>query len=181
MCNVKPRVEHRWFSINNDFLTYSYGVFHPFNTLEPYKVYCSGKVYILIDTVLNQSYKELRAKLTGQQKNQLKTVQIRWVLNRDDTCAKLENDQVIMNLDCATEATVESFYYINAMNKSPSEFDVLLEKIEPAANENTKEKEVILLKAYGTANDQKRMRAVPEQAYQPRLFDKSYGIASDFK
>ncbi len=92
------------------------------------KVYCSGKVYILIDTVLNQSYKELRAKLTGQQKNQLKTVQIRWVRNRDDTCAKLENDQVIMNLDCATEATVESFYYINAMNKSPSEFDVLLEE-----------------------------------------------------
>jgi hypothetical protein len=40
---------------------------------------------------------------------------------------------------------------------------------------------VELLKTYGTANALKRMRAAPEQAYLPRLFDKSYGTAGGHK
>ena len=91
------------------------------------KVYCSAKVYHLIDNALNENYVALRKMLSKEQKTALKKVQIKWLRERDDTCAKLEDDgSVVMNLGCSKRRTVESLYYITEMKNNLSDFDLLL-------------------------------------------------------
>ena len=90
------------------------------------QVYCSAKVYNLIDTALNDSYVELRKLLNKEQKSVLKKVQLAWLRDRDDTCAKLEDGSIVMNLGCSKRRTVESLYYINEMKENPADFSLLL-------------------------------------------------------
>ena len=90
------------------------------------QVYCAAKVYNLLDNALNAAYIDVRKKLTKEQKNALKKVQITWLHERDDKCAKLENGRVIMNLGCSKSRTVESLYYINQINENVSDFSLLL-------------------------------------------------------
>jgi len=90
------------------------------------QVYCSAKVYNLMDNALNDNYVALRKMLSKEQKKALKKVQIAWLRERDDTCSKLENGSVIMNLGCSKRRTVESLYYITEMKNNLSDFDLLL-------------------------------------------------------
>ena len=89
-------------------------------------VYCSGKVYSILDDTLNTTYTQVRKKLNKEQKNRLKKVQVKWIHHRDDTCATVKNNSVILNLSCAKRQTVESLVYLLAIDKNPQDFDKLL-------------------------------------------------------
>ncbi|MHC5783311.1 lysozyme inhibitor LprI family protein [Aliivibrio fischeri] len=56
------------------------------------QVYCSTKVYGLVDSALNKQYNKTIKRLTSNQVKQLKKVQISWIRSRDDKCAKVDND-----------------------------------------------------------------------------------------
>ncbi len=91
------------------------------------QVYCSTKVYGLIDSALNKQYSKTIKRLTSNQVKQLKKVQISWIRSRDDNCAKVDdNGSVILNLGCSTSTTVESLYYLQQMDKYPSDFNMLI-------------------------------------------------------
>jgi uncharacterized protein YecT (DUF1311 family) len=91
------------------------------------QVYCSTKVYGLVDSALNKQYSKTIKRLTSNQVKQLKKVQISWIRSRDDKCAKVDNDgSVILNLGCSTSTTVESLYYLQQMDTYPSDFDMLI-------------------------------------------------------
>ncbi|MCL6416803.1 lysozyme inhibitor LprI family protein [Aestuariirhabdus sp. Z084] len=92
------------------------------------RVYCSSKVYNLLDTSLNERYIALRKTLSDGQKQRLKKVQVAWIRERDDQCASIQEDSVIMDLGCTKARTVESLYYITEMNKNPQDFDLLLQE-----------------------------------------------------
>ena len=94
------------------------------------KVYCSGKVYSVLDDALNGVYKEARKKLTKAQKNRLKKVQRKWIRKRDDKCASVKNNSIILNLTCAKRETVESLIYLNQIEKNPKDFDRLINDYE---------------------------------------------------
>ena len=92
------------------------------------KVYCSAKIYNLLDNALNKAYVDVRKVLTSEQKSALKKVQLTWLHNRDDQCARLENNAIIMNLGCSKSRTVESLYYITQMKENIEDFAILLEE-----------------------------------------------------
>jgi uncharacterized protein YecT (DUF1311 family) len=48
---------------------------------------CSAEAYQAEDARLNQNYKALRAKLSAEQKADLKNVQLTWLKYRDQQCA----------------------------------------------------------------------------------------------
>jgi uncharacterized protein YecT (DUF1311 family) len=89
-------------------------------------VYCSGKVYSILDDALNKAYSNARKKITKSQRKQLKKVQIQWIHNRDDTCARINDSGVILNLSCAKKQTVESLLYLIEIEKNPQDFNRLL-------------------------------------------------------
>ena len=94
------------------------------------EIYCSVKVYGLLDDHLNTKYSTLRSTLQEVDQNQLKRVQLAWIHNRDDQCAKIEVDAVIMNLQCAKLKTLESLFYIEQMIKYPNDFHLLLKEYQ---------------------------------------------------
>ena len=89
-------------------------------------VYCSAKIYNLLDNALNKAYIDVRKMLTSEQKKSLKKVQLAWLHERDDTCSKLEDGSIVMNLGCTKNRTVESLYYLNQMKENISDFSILL-------------------------------------------------------
>lgn len=94
------------------------------------KVYCSGKIYNILDDKLNHSYKTLRKKLSTSQKNRLKVVQRKWIQQRDDSCATINNSGVTINLTCSIKGTSASLYYIKEMLNHPQDVDTLLKEYE---------------------------------------------------
>ncbi len=92
------------------------------------KVYCAGKVYAVLDDRLNIVYKNLRKKLSSEQKNKLKKVQIFWIRNRDDKCASISKEGINLNLTCASHKTLESIVYLEHMSKNLADFEALLEE-----------------------------------------------------
>jgi uncharacterized protein YecT (DUF1311 family) len=70
-------------------------------------LYCLNKVYQEADKELNEAYKNLSAKLDANGKKALKTGQLAWIENRNKTCSKREANDFYVNLDCATNTTVE--------------------------------------------------------------------------
>jgi uncharacterized protein YecT (DUF1311 family) len=89
-------------------------------------VYCSGKIYNILDDKLNGIYKTLVKKISKSQKKELKTVQRKWIRTRDDNCATSDSAGIIVNLTCSIQSTVESLYYLREMNRNLKDFDKLL-------------------------------------------------------
>lgn len=89
-------------------------------------VYCAAKVYNLLDNALNKTYVDVRKMLTNEQKKSLKKVQLTWLRERDDTCSRLEDGSIVMNLGRTKNRTVESLYYLNLMKENISDFSMLL-------------------------------------------------------
>ncbi|WP_233357277.1 lysozyme inhibitor LprI family protein, partial [Vibrio cholerae] len=71
---------------------------------------CASKVYGVVDDVLNDQYKNTVKLLSKEQSKSLKTVQIKWIRNRDDKCAKIIDGSVVLDQSCSTKLTVESIY-----------------------------------------------------------------------
>ena len=89
-------------------------------------VYCAAKVYNLLDNALNETYIDVRKMLTSEQKKSLKKVQLTWLRERDNTCSRLEDGSVVMNLGCSKNRTVESLYYLNQIKENIADFSILL-------------------------------------------------------
>ena len=92
------------------------------------KVYCSSKVYSILDEYLNTAYKDARRGLNSTSRKSLQVVQRQWIRNRDDNCAKLEYDSIIVDLGCAKTATITSLYYLYEISESPQDFDLLIKE-----------------------------------------------------
>ena len=90
------------------------------------KVYCAGKVYAVLDDVLNYEYKSLKKRLSKNQKKRLKKVQTAWIRDRDDKCASANNRRIVVDLTCAKRETLESIIYLRNINNNPKEFERLL-------------------------------------------------------
>ena len=83
------------------------------------QVYCSSKIYFVFDEVLNETYRDLRNELPSGTFQDLKSVQRIWVKRRDDKCAFLEDDAVIMDLKCAINMTASSLWYLYELEERP--------------------------------------------------------------
>ena len=83
------------------------------------QVYCSSKIYFVFDEVLNETYADLRNELPSATFEDLRSVQRIWVKRRDDKCAFLEEDAVIMDLKCAINMTASSLWYLYALEERP--------------------------------------------------------------
>ena len=83
------------------------------------QVYCSSKIYFVFDEVLNEIYGDLRNELPGGTFEDLKSVQRIWVKSRDDKCAFLDDDAVIMDLKCAINMTASSLWYLFEIEERP--------------------------------------------------------------
>lgn len=70
-------------------------------------LYCLNKVYQEADKELNDTYKNLSAKLDANGKKALKTGQLAWIETRNKSCSKREANDFYVNLDCATNTTIE--------------------------------------------------------------------------
>jgi len=70
-------------------------------------LYCLNKVYQEADKELNETYKNLSAKLDANGKKALKTGQLAWIEKRNKTCSKREANDFYVNLDCAANTTIE--------------------------------------------------------------------------
>ena len=83
------------------------------------QVYCSSKIYFVFDEVLNETYADLRNELPSATFEDLRNVQRIWVKRRDDKCAFLEDDGVIMDLKCAINMTASSLWYLYELEERP--------------------------------------------------------------
>ncbi|CAM3215055.1 lysozyme inhibitor LprI family protein [Vibrio rarus] len=88
------------------------------------EVYCSAKIYSILDEELNESYSNARRVINKNQRNALKNVQKKWIRNRDDNCASVTSDSVIMNLTCAKKATLTSIVYLWEIIENPNDFQL---------------------------------------------------------
>jgi len=75
-------------------------------------LYCLNKVYQEADKELNANYKALSAKLDGAGKTALKKGQLAWIQERNKTCSKLEPDRFFVDLECATNTTIERAQFL---------------------------------------------------------------------
>jgi uncharacterized protein YecT (DUF1311 family) len=75
-------------------------------------LYCLNKVYQEADKELNANYKALSAKLDGAGKTALKKGQLAWIQERNKSCSKLEPDRFFVDLECATDTTIERAQFL---------------------------------------------------------------------
>jgi uncharacterized protein YecT (DUF1311 family) len=75
-------------------------------------VYCGAKIYIQADKELNEAYQKLRGKLSAESKNRLKTGQLAWIDSRNQQCSERRGNRILVNLDCATDTTVERTQFL---------------------------------------------------------------------
>jgi uncharacterized protein YecT (DUF1311 family) len=75
-------------------------------------LYCLNKVYQEADKELNENYKKLAAKLDSDGKKSLKTGQLQWITNRNNSCSKREASDFYVNLNCATRTTIERAQFL---------------------------------------------------------------------
>ena len=75
-------------------------------------LYCLNKVYQEADKELNANYKALAAKLDAAGKQKLKSGQLAWIGNRNQNCSKRESSGFYVNLDCATQTTIERAQFL---------------------------------------------------------------------
>lgn len=75
-------------------------------------LYCLNKVYQEADKELNANYKTLAARLDASGKQSLKAGQLAWIDKRNKTCSKRESSGFYVNLDCATQTTIERAQFL---------------------------------------------------------------------
>ena len=75
-------------------------------------LYCLNKVYQEADKELNASYKKLAAQLDAGGKQKLKAGQLAWIDKRNQSCSKRESSGFYVNLDCATQTTIERAQFL---------------------------------------------------------------------
>lgn len=75
-------------------------------------LYCLNKVYQEADKELNANYKALAAKLDANGKQTLKSGQLAWIDKRNKNCSKRESSGFYVNLDCATQTTIERAQFL---------------------------------------------------------------------
>ena len=75
-------------------------------------LYCLNKVYQEADKELNANYKKLSAQLDASGKQKLKSGQLAWIANRNQNCSKREASGFYVNLDCATQTTIERAQFL---------------------------------------------------------------------
>lgn len=75
-------------------------------------VYCLDKVYQQADKELNVNYKKLNAQLDSDGKKTLKAGQLAWIKERNNSCSKLEANGFYVNLDCATNTTINRSQFL---------------------------------------------------------------------
>jgi uncharacterized protein YecT (DUF1311 family) len=83
-------------------------------------LYCLNKVYQQADKELNDAYKKLKNQLDKNGSELLKAGQLVWIQQRNDNCSKLETGQFYVNLDCATNTTVERLRFIQDRSRECS-------------------------------------------------------------
>ncbi|MDN2673498.1 lysozyme inhibitor LprI family protein [Janthinobacterium sp. SUN026] len=75
-------------------------------------LYCLNKVYQEADKELNANYKKLSSQLDASGKQKLKTGQLAWISARNQNCSKRESSGFYVNLDCATQTTIERAQFL---------------------------------------------------------------------
>lgn len=75
-------------------------------------LYCLNKVYQEADAELNANYKKLIGKLDQKGAATLKKGQLAWIEERNSSCSRHESDGFFVNLDCATDLTVDRAQYL---------------------------------------------------------------------
>ena len=75
-------------------------------------LYCLNKVYQEADKELNANYKKLAAQLDANGKQTLKSGQLAWISKRNKSCSKREASDFYVNLDCATQTTIERAQFL---------------------------------------------------------------------
>ena len=75
-------------------------------------LYCLNKVYQEADKELNANYKKLGSQLDASGKQKLKSGQLAWIANRNQNCSKREASDFYVNLDCATQTTIERALFL---------------------------------------------------------------------
>jgi len=75
-------------------------------------LYCLNKVYQEADKELNDTYGKLAAKLDADGKARLKTGQLAWIAQRNDSCSKREGSAFYVNLQCATRTTIQRAQFL---------------------------------------------------------------------
>ena len=71
-----------------------------------------NKVYQEADKELNENYKKLYAKLDNDGKEALKAGQLAWIEDRNNKCSRHEGQQFFVNLNCATNTTIERVRFL---------------------------------------------------------------------
>jgi len=75
-------------------------------------LYCLNKVYQEADKELNENFKKLNGKLNAEGKQSLKSGQLAWIKQRNESCSKHEGSAFYVNLDCATSTTIERSQFL---------------------------------------------------------------------
>jgi uncharacterized protein YecT (DUF1311 family) len=75
-------------------------------------LYCLNKVYQEADKELNENYKKLSAQLDTNGKKALKSGQLSWMSERNNSCSKREADGFYVNLNCATTTTIKRAQFL---------------------------------------------------------------------
>jgi len=71
-----------------------------------------NKVYQEADKELNENYKKLKGKLDSEGKDLLKSGQLAWIEDRNSSCSRREGAEFFVNLDCATNTTIERSQFL---------------------------------------------------------------------
>ena len=75
-------------------------------------LYCLNKVYQEGDKELNENYKKLSSKLDADGKKALKSSQLAWIRERNNSCSKREATAFFVNLECATSTTISRSQFL---------------------------------------------------------------------
>ncbi len=77
-------------------------------------LYCLNKVYQQADTDLNVAYKALSGKLDASGISALRKGEGQWMEHRNESCSMRHNDAFLVDLDCATQATIERTQFLQS-------------------------------------------------------------------
>lgn len=75
-------------------------------------LYCLNKVYQEADKELNANYKNLAARLDANGRQTLKSGQLSWINERNQSCSKKDGSGFYVNLDCATSTTIKRAQFL---------------------------------------------------------------------
>jgi uncharacterized protein YecT (DUF1311 family) len=76
-------------------------------------LYCLNKVYSQADKDLNESYGKLAKALDADGKALLKQGQLGWIATRNANCSTRNEKGFFVNLECATNTTIERVQFLN--------------------------------------------------------------------